>query len=131
ATERLVLTETEPALLKVLQARTQQYFGEAAKNVSVGALELGRSSTDLDALKREAFDTIISFNVLEHVEDDRSAIRDLLAILRSSDTPVRRLVSFVPAQAWAISDLDRYYGHFRRYSASRIRMLSRELAPDA
>jgi SAM-dependent methyltransferase len=128
--ERLVLTETEPALLDILRDRVPGYFGEGASKVSVAPLDL---STPVDAhlLERERFDTIVSFNVLEHIEDDTAAIGRLLDMLRVSDQPVRRLVSFVPAQAWALSDMDRFYGHFRRYSASRCRELSRELAPSA
>ena len=128
--ERLVLTETEPTLLPILRARTPQYFGDGASKVSVSSLDLSRPS-DAHQLEREAFDTIVSFNVLEHIEDDRAAVRQLLDILRASDQPVRRLVSFVPAQAWALSQMDRFYGHFRRYSASGLRELSLELAPDA
>lgn len=128
--ERIVLTETEPALLDILRQRVPAYFGDGAAKVSVARLDL---STPVDAhnLERERFDTIVSFNVLEHIEDDRAAIGRLLDMLRASDQPVRRLVSFVPAQAWALSDMDRFYGHFRRYSAGRLRDLSRELAPGA
>jgi SAM-dependent methyltransferase len=129
--ERLVLTETEPALLDVLHERTHEYFGEAASKVSVSPFDLNGPSPDLTQLQRESFDTIVSFNVLEHIADDRAAVEQLLAILGASDRPVRRLVSFVPAQSWAFSQMDRFYGHFRRYSAGRIREISRELAPDA
>lgn len=128
--ERLVLTETEPALLDILRARVPRYFGEGAAKVSVAPLDLS-TATDAHLLERERFDTIVSFNVLEHIEDDRAAIGRLLEMLRASDQPVRRLVAFVPAQAWALSDMDRFYGHFRRYSASRLRQLSAELAPGA
>ena len=82
-------------------------------------------------MPRYAFDAIVSFNVLERVEDDRAALSLLIDLLRASPAPERRLVSFVPAQAWALSQMDRFYGHFHRYSASRIRELSRNLAPDA
>jgi SAM-dependent methyltransferase len=129
--ERLVLTETEPALLAVLHARTHRYFGDAVSRVRIAALDLGGHTSDALQLEGEAFDTIVSFNVLEHIENDRAAVERLLALLRSSDRPMRRLVSFVPAQSWALSQMDRYYGHFRRYSAGRIRQVSRELAPDA
>jgi SAM-dependent methyltransferase len=132
--ERLVLTETEPLLLDVLRDRKADYFGDAASKVEIAPLDLAKDVRDPQAsaaLKRHALDTIVSFNVLEHIEDDRTALTMLIDVLRASDAAERRLVSFVPAQAWALSDLDRHYGHFRRYSAARIRQLSRELAPDA
>lgn len=128
--ERLVLTETEPALLQALSDRVPAYFGEYASKVSVAPLDLN-TPTDAHLLERERVDTIVSFNVLEHIEDDRAAVARLIDILRASDQPARRLVAFVPAQEWALSDMDRFYGHFRRYSARRLRDISRELAPDA
>jgi SAM-dependent methyltransferase len=132
--ERLVLTETEPLLLDVLRARTREYFGDAAANVVIAPLDLTRDARDprvSASLERHRLDTIVSFNVLEHIEDDRAALAMLIDVLRASDAAERRLVSFVPAQAWALSQLDRHYGHFRRYSAARIGELSRDLAPDA
>ena len=131
--DRLILTETEPALLDVLRARAPRYFGDGLSKVSISPLDLTHHlpSTALSALQHEHLDTIVSFNVLEHMDDDRAAVRLMLDVLRASSQPVRRLVNFVPAQAWALSPLDTFYGHFRRYSGSRIRALSRELAPDA
>jgi SAM-dependent methyltransferase len=132
--ERLVLTETEPLLLDVLRDRAPEYFGDAASKVEIAPLDLAKDVRNPEvaaALGRHALDTIVSFNVLEHIEDDRAALAMLIDVLRASDAIRRRLVSFVPAQAWALSPLDRHYGHFRRYSAARIRELSRELAPDA
>ena len=129
--ELLVLTETEPELLDLLQRRVGEYFGVNAGRVHVEPLELTPTTLAPAKISPYAFDTVISFNVLEHIEDDRAAVRTLIDVLRASSAPVRRLVSFVPAQAWALTDLDRHYGHFRRYSKTRIRELSRELAPDA
>jgi SAM-dependent methyltransferase len=128
--ERVVLTETEPALLQILRDRVPGYFGDNASKVSVAPLDLS-TPADARALEHERFDTIVSCNVLEHIEDDRAAISRLLDMLRASDQPVRRLVAFVPAQPWALSDMDRFYGHFRRYSARQLRDLSRDLAPEA
>jgi SAM-dependent methyltransferase len=128
--ERVVLTETEPTLLQILRDRVPGYFGDQASKVSVAPLDLS-TPVDAHALEHERFDTIISFNVLEHIEDDRAAIRRLIDLLQVSDQPVRRLIAFVPAQEWALSDMDHFYGHFRRYSARRLRDISRELAPGA
>jgi SAM-dependent methyltransferase len=132
AEELLVLTETEPLLLDLLRERVPGYFGPLSANVRVEALELGaQHAAAADSLAPLNFDTVISFNVLEHIEDDKAALTRLIAILRASPAPVRRLVSFVPAQPWALSDLDRHYGHFRRYGKRGIQDLSREIAPDA
>jgi len=131
ADELLVLTETEPQLVQILRERVPSYFGPRAANVRIHELELGSGDPRESAIDDYALDTIASFNVLEHIDDDRGVVAHLLGLLRASPAAERRLVSFVPAQAWALSDLDRYYGHFRRYSRRRIRELSRDLAPDA
>jgi SAM-dependent methyltransferase len=131
AEELLVLTETEPELLDVLRQRMPEYFGSNVRNVRIDALDLSPHTLAATPIEHYQLDTIVSFNVLEHIEDDRFAIAQLLKVLRASPAPVRRLVSFVPAHAWALSNLDRHYGHFRRYSRRRLRELSRELAPEA
>lgn len=131
ADELLVLTETDSQLVELLRDRVPSYFGPRAENVRIHQLELGAGDSRELAIGQYRLDTIVSFNVLEHIEDDRAAIAHLLDVLRESPSEHRRLVSFVPAQAWALSDLDRHYGHFRRYSRARIRALSRDLAPEA
>ncbi|HEY2434560.1 MAG TPA: class I SAM-dependent methyltransferase [Vicinamibacterales bacterium] len=132
ADDLLVLTETEPMLLDLLRERVPQYFGPLAGHVRIEPLSLGAAGPSAIAvLNALDLDTVISFNVLEHIEDDRDALGRLIGLLRGGSARERRLVSFVPAQSWALSDLDRYYGHFRRYSKQRIHDLSRELAPDA
>jgi len=130
ADELLLLTETDPQLIELLRQRVPSYFGPCVGNVQIHQLELGTGDPQESTIDQYAIDTIVSFNVLEHVEDDAAAIAHLLGLLRASAAPVRRLVSFVPAQACALSDLDRHYGHFRRYSRGRIQQLSRDLAPD-
>ena len=131
ADDLLVLTETDPMLVDLLRDRVPGYFGARAANVRIHQLELGGGGPGESDIAAYALDTIVSFNVLEHIEDDRAAIAHLLDVLRGSPAPDRRLVSFVPAQAWALSDLDRYYGHFRRYSRRRIEEVTAAFAPGA
>ena len=62
-------------------------------------------------------DTVISFNVLEHIPDDLAAVRGMLAVLRESGgAGPRRLVIFVPAHQWAYGTVDQTFEHCRRYS---------------
>ncbi len=131
ADELLVLAETDPRLVQILRERVPTYFGGRAANVRIHEVELGSGDPRESAIDGYALDTIASFNVLEHIEDDRGVVAHLAGLLRASPAAERRLVSFVPAQAWALSDLDRHYGHFRRYSRNRIRELSRDVAPEA
>jgi SAM-dependent methyltransferase len=60
----------------------------------------------------EQFDTLVSCEVLEHIDDDTAALRDWLAFVR----PGGRVVLSVPAHPgwWGPSDV--WAGHVRRYS---------------
>ena len=65
------------------------------------------------------FDTVLCFNVLEHVGDDAGAVRNLLSLVR----PRGHLLLFVPAHDALFNDLDRLAGHLRRYTIARVRRL--------
>jgi SAM-dependent methyltransferase len=60
---------------------------------------------------REIFGSVYSLNVLEHIEDDAAALRDLF----SATEPGGRLIAYVPAFPVLFSAMDREVGHFRRY----------------
>ncbi len=61
-------------------------------------------------------DAVVMVNVLEHIEDDRRALAELLRILR----PGGWLLVFVPALQGLMSKMDLMFGHFRRYSRSEL-----------
>lgn len=85
-----------------------------------------------EPLYAENFDTIVSFNVLEHIEDDIAAVKGLSEILKKSQAPgPKRLVTFVPAHQWAYGGMDQTFQHFRRYSAYHIKEIAAQAAPDA
>ncbi|MCA2999698.1 MAG: class I SAM-dependent methyltransferase [Rhodocyclaceae bacterium] len=58
-----------------------------------------------------AYDRIYSSNVLEHIEDDVSALRQLHAKLQDGGT----LAIYVPAFMLIFNNLDWAVGHYRRY----------------
>jgi len=59
----------------------------------------------------ERFDTALCVNVLEHVDDDRTALENLLSVTR----PGGHLLLFVPAFEFLYTSLDQLAGHLRRY----------------
>ena len=67
------------------------------------------------------FDSIVCLNVLEHIEDDRSAIAGLSALLN----PGGHLCILTPALPLLYGDLDRLAGHHRRYTLGSMRTLLR------
>ncbi len=68
------------------------------------------------------FDTIVCFNVLEHIDDDLSAMQAMINGL----TPDGHLCLLVPAFEFLYNDLDRLAGHCRRYTTRHIGDLVRE-----
>jgi SAM-dependent methyltransferase len=125
--ERLVLSEREPELLRLLRAEVRERFG-ADPRVAVVQADLGGELPA--AIAAEDLDTIVSFNVLEHVEDDVGVLARLAALLLRSRCPgPRRIVSFVPAHPWAYGSVDAAYGHVRRYTAASFAALAAKSCP--
>jgi len=76
--------------------------------------------TELDVAARAGtFDSIICFNVLEHVGDDETALRTFHELL----APGGHVLLLVPAHEWLSSPFDRAVGHERRYTARPMRAL--------
>ncbi len=69
----------------------------------------------LDEVKGK-FDLIFSVNVLEHIEDDRSAVQGLIDRL----APRGVIKVFVPAHNVLFSKMDELVGHYRRYSTKQL-----------
>ena len=62
-------------------------------------------------------DTVVLVNVLEHVQNDTSALAELSRITK----PGGHILIFVPALAILMSKLDGLLGHFRRYHHAELR----------
>jgi SAM-dependent methyltransferase len=110
--ERLVLIEPEPACAGLL---AQRYEGD--RRVEVDGDPLPGSG----ALRTAAgsFDLVLCQNVLEHIDDDAAAVKEMAAALRPGGT----LALLVPAHPRLYGRLDLAYGHRRRYTPERIESL--------
>jgi SAM-dependent methyltransferase len=64
-----------------------------------------------------AFDLILATDVLEHLRDDRAALREL----RRVAAPGATLLVTVPAYRWLWSGHDDEHHHFRRYTLRELR----------
>jgi SAM-dependent methyltransferase len=62
-------------------------------------------------------DSVICFNVLEHIEQDEKALRNIFGVLE----PKGRLLLLVPSHPWLYGTLDHYLGHHRRYGKKELR----------
>jgi SAM-dependent methyltransferase len=73
----------------------------------------------LTAIPDGSFTGVVSFNVLEHIEDDAAALRALRAKLRAGG----RLFLYVPAFPILYSSMDKQVGHHRRYRRAPLKRL--------
>jgi SAM-dependent methyltransferase len=69
-----------------------------------------------------SFDLVMSTDVIEHIEDDVGACREMGRVL----VPTGRLILTTPAYSWAYSDHDRHLHHVRRYDAARLTRVIRD-----
>lgn len=62
------------------------------------------------------FETIVCINVLEHIDDDERAIRNMYDLLAKNGV----LILLIPSHPILYGEIDRTIGHFRRYSKEDI-----------
>jgi glycosyltransferase involved in cell wall biosynthesis len=103
---RLVLAEGDGAALENLRRRFQGW-----EDVAVSPLDVARPGPEHARLKGQ-FDTVVCFNILEHVEDDRAALAAAAALAK----PGGNVLVVVPAHPGLFGTLDRRLGHLRRYT---------------
>ena len=65
---------------------------------------------------RERFDVILYIDVLEHIELDRSEMKQAAAHLNNEG----KLIVLAPAHQWLFSPFDHAIGHFRRYNKAML-----------
>jgi glycosyltransferase involved in cell wall biosynthesis len=83
-------------------------------NVEVKHLDL--ATLDQDGIPKKTYDTVVCSNVLEHIEDDRSALTSMREVLQ----PGGRVVLIIPAVKGIYGEIDRAIHHYRRYSRNEI-----------
>jgi len=110
--QRYVASEINPDELETLENNFMHRPGLEVRQVDVGKPE------DFRQLEAQ-FDTVVSVNMLEHIEDDAAALQSLGSALE----PGGRLVLFVPNDPGAYGTLDKSLGHFRRYTPEGLAAL--------
>jgi len=108
--EHVVATDLNPRYLRILANTFERH-----NRVQVMLLDLTAfDPADLDVHR---LDTILCLNVLEHVADDRTALRRLAESL----VPGGRLILLVPAHHRLYGAIDRAIHHQRRYEGEELR----------
>ncbi|HEY4209505.1 MAG TPA: class I SAM-dependent methyltransferase [Puia sp.] len=112
----LSISDYDPHYLSLLR----QKFGGNPSVEGIYGIDL--SDTAFQTTYNElqgSFDTVFALNVVEHIQDDRLAIRNCHWLLR----PGGRLVILVPALPMLYNRLDKGLEHYRRYSTATLRQL--------
>jgi SAM-dependent methyltransferase len=102
----VVALEPDPAFVPALRERFAGHTNVTVRDFPVEEL-------DEDA----SFDTILCFNVLEHIPADEAVLARFAALLR----PAGSLLLLVPAHPTAYGRIDDLLGHERRYAKRELR----------
>lgn len=119
---RFLLSCPRVVCLEPESAHAKQLSDLADKHLNIQLVESSLEEFSAEDLSPRRVDTVICLNVLEHIEDDESAIRKMLSFLR----PGGRLLLYVPACQWAFGATDAAMGHHRRYTRRAIRKLAKK-----
>ena len=103
--EKYTATEADPALFAELQKHMAQYPNVTVRQLLLPTEERGDHSC------------LVSYNVLEHIDDHVGALRSMARLVR----PEGYIVLVCPAFPFAMSPVDIATGHVRRYTKRTMR----------
>jgi SAM-dependent methyltransferase len=72
---------------------------------------------EIERYRSYHIDSVICFNVLEHIERDEKALKNIYDLLE----PGGRFLLLVPCHPWLYGSLDQHLGHRRRYRRRELR----------
>lgn len=84
---------------------------------NVLAFEYNIADSSVLSLKTLRFDTAVSLNVFEHIENDDLALNHTSLLLQ----PNGYFIFIVPAHQWLYGTMDKSIGHYRRYTKTVVK----------
>jgi Methyltransferase domain len=117
----------ENGVPRITLSDLEQRSVEALAERFAGDDRVSTRRLDLANCEPGAFSSAVAINVLEHIEDDTSALR----ATRSLVSVGGKVIVFVPAFPLAMSRFDREIGHHRRYTTRAVteRLVAAGLQP--
>jgi glycosyltransferase involved in cell wall biosynthesis len=115
--KRLVSIDIDPFYVD----RMKKQYGQLS-NVTILNADITRADDMRHAAEKGQFDGAFCSNVLEHLDDDVGALRNLKSALK----PGGKLVVLVPNDPALYSGLDKTLGHCRRYTTETLTEAMRE-----
>ena len=110
---RYVASDINPLYLRELEA-----FSKNHPYMKISYCDV-RDSASIPRLE-EGYDTVICLNVIENVEDDRAALKNLRNVLVEGG----KAIVVLPQGQWNFGTLDEGLGHKRRYSKRALQELA-------
>lgn len=89
---------------------------DQAKNLKISNLNFIRRTLKELVEEGKTYQQIICLDVIEHIEDDKEALKHIYKLL----SPSGKLVLTVPAHQYLFSKRDKDIGHYRRYSKPEL-----------
>lgn len=117
--DHVVATDIDDAHLEILRRE----LGHEPR-VTLSRFDLSEPAPPAVAERR--YDAIVAINVIEHVDDDVAAVRQLASLL----APRGQLLVYVPALPLLFGTVDEALGHFRRYTRGSLAKLLQEAGLD-
>lgn len=109
--QEVILSDCDNNFIEQLRKRS---FSLRKYRVVVLDIALNQPATQF---KGQRVDTITCVNVLEHIQDDISALQGMRCMLK----PTGRVLILVPALPCIYGTLDTSHGHFRRYTRRTLK----------
>jgi len=106
----IIVTDVEPKYLTHLRNTFEKY-----RKFEIEHLDI--SGAEMEHYRSFHIDSVICFNVLEHVELDETALRRIFSLLE----PGGRLLLLVPSHPWLYGSIDKHLGHHRRYGKRELK----------
>lgn len=106
---------------KVVSVETESLFVELLKRQN---LEVVNADINNMPFEDNSFDLVCAFDVIEHVQNDIEAMKEMIRICKPNGT----ICIAVPASKIMWSKHDVVNGHFRRYSKTMIKVLGDNFA---
>jgi SAM-dependent methyltransferase len=106
----VIATDVEPQYLQLLKNNFEKY-----RKFLIEYLDI--SGTEMVRYRSHHIDSVICFNVLEHIEQDEKVLRNIFDVLE----PKGRLLLLVPSHPRLYGTLDQHLGHHRRYGRKDLK----------
>jgi len=106
----VIATDVEPRYLTLLKNTFGKYKKFTVERLYIPGAEIERYQS-------YHIDSVICFNVLEHIEQDETALRNIYDLLEAGG----RFLLLVPSHPWLYGSLDQHLGHHRRYRKRELK----------